>query len=106
MPVVACGVPLGHERNVSYVATDDRDGARQIVAYLRSRGRRRIATIAGPMQLPGGVQRLAGYQDAIGGDVDPAWSLTGTTLTPAEQRPPRGSCARLPILTPSSSLPT
>jgi len=72
MPVVACGVPLGHERQVSYVATDDRDGARQIVAYLRSRGRRRIATIIGPMQLPGGVQRLAGYQDAIGGDFDPA----------------------------------
>jgi DNA-binding LacI/PurR family transcriptional regulator len=72
LPVVACGLPLGYERQVSYVTTDDRDGARQIVAYLRSRGRRRIAIITGPMQLPGGVQRLAGYQDAIGTDFDPA----------------------------------
>jgi DNA-binding LacI/PurR family transcriptional regulator len=71
IPVVACGVPLGHERHVSYVATDDRDGARQIIAYLRSRGRRRIAVITGPMHLPGGVQRLAGYRDAIG-DAGPA----------------------------------
>jgi DNA-binding LacI/PurR family transcriptional regulator len=67
LPLVACGVPLGHERRVSYVSTDDRDGARQIVTYLRSRGRRRIATVTGPMDLPGGVQRLAGYRDAIDG---------------------------------------
>ena len=76
-PVVACGVPLGHERQVSYVTTDDRDGARQIVAYLRARGRRRIAIITGPMQLPGGVQRLAGYQDVIGADLDPALVADG-----------------------------
>lgn len=71
VPVVACGVPLGHEGQVSYVTTDDRDGARQIVAYLRSRGRRRIATITGPLHLSSGVQRLAGYQDATGTDFDP-----------------------------------
>lgn len=77
VPVVACGVPLGHEADVSYVATDDRGGARRIVAYLRSRGRCRIATITGPMHLPGGVQRFAGYRDAIGGDVDPALVAPG-----------------------------
>ena len=65
LPVVACGIPLGHERHISYVTTDDRAGARQIVAYLRARGRRRIATVTGPPALPGGVQRLAGYRDAI-----------------------------------------
>jgi DNA-binding LacI/PurR family transcriptional regulator len=75
-PVVACGLPLGHERRVSYVSTDDRDGAQQIVSYLRSQGRRRIGTITGPMQLPGGVQRLAGYRDAI--DMyDPALVVSG-----------------------------
>lgn len=77
VPMVACGVPLGHEDQVSYVTTDDRDGARQIVSYLRSRGRRRIATITGPQQLPGGVQRLAGYQDALGTDFDPALVAQG-----------------------------
>lgn len=76
VPVVACGVPLGHERRVSYVSTDDRDGAQQIVAYLRARGRRRIATVTGPMDLPGGVQRLAGYRDAIG-TFDPALVVHG-----------------------------
>jgi DNA-binding LacI/PurR family transcriptional regulator len=76
VPVVSCGVPLGHERRVSYVSTDDRDGAQQIVAYLRSRGRRRIATITGPMDLPGGVQRLAGYRDAVS-VFDPALVVHG-----------------------------
>jgi DNA-binding LacI/PurR family transcriptional regulator len=71
IPAVACGTPLGYERQVSYVGTDDRDGARQIVSYLRSRGRQRIATVTGPMDLPGGVERLAGYRDAIG-SYDPA----------------------------------
>lgn len=76
IPVVACGVPLGHERRVSYVSTDDQDGAQQIVSYLRSQGRRRIGTITGPMELPGGVQRLAGYRDAIG-TYDPALVVSG-----------------------------
>jgi len=76
VPLVACGIPLGHERRVSYVTTDDREGARQMVSYLRSRGRRRIATVAGPADLPGGVQRLAGYRDAVAG-FDPALVARG-----------------------------
>ena len=37
-PHVACGAPLGHESTVSYVAADERDGARAMVEYLRSIG--------------------------------------------------------------------
>lgn len=66
LPVVACGRPLGHEREISYVAADDRDGARQMVGYLRSRGHRTIATITGPLDTSGGVDRLAGYKDVLG----------------------------------------
>jgi DNA-binding LacI/PurR family transcriptional regulator len=66
LPVVACGRPLGHERDISYVAADDRDGARQMVNYLRSRGYRRIGMISGPPDTPGGVDRLAGYRDVLG----------------------------------------
>lgn len=66
VPVVACGRPLGHERDMSYVAADDRDGARQMVTYLRSRGYRRIGMITGPPDTPGGVDRLAGYRDVLG----------------------------------------
>ena len=32
VPVVACGVPLGYERRIGYVAADDLEGARDIVA--------------------------------------------------------------------------
>ncbi|MEU4160891.1 LacI family DNA-binding transcriptional regulator [Actinoplanes sp. NPDC026670] len=75
LPLVACGTPIGHEHDVSYVTTDDRLGAREMVAYLRRR-RRRIAMIAGPADLPGGIQRLAGYQDVIGVQ-DPALVVHG-----------------------------
>jgi len=76
LPFVVCGKPLGHERDVSYVAADDRDGARQMVSYLRSRGHRTIATITGPLDTPGGVERLAGYHDVLG-DTDPRLVVTG-----------------------------
>jgi len=66
IPMVACGVPLGHEEQVPYVAADDRDGARQMTAHLRSLGRSRIATITGPMDTSGGQQRLAGFKDVLG----------------------------------------
>lgn len=65
LPIVAAGRPIGHEREISYVAADDRDGARQMVHYLRSLGRRRIGIITGPTDTPGGVDRLAGYRDVI-----------------------------------------
>jgi DNA-binding LacI/PurR family transcriptional regulator len=77
VPVVACGRPLGHERDLAYVAADDRDGARQMVQYLRSRGRSRIATITGPLDTPGGVDRLAGYRDVLGSDADERLVVTG-----------------------------
>jgi len=77
VPVVACGKPLGHERDLAYVAADDRDGARQMVQYLRSLGRRRVATITGPLDTPGGVERLAGYHEILGADADPRLVATG-----------------------------
>jgi DNA-binding LacI/PurR family transcriptional regulator len=66
LPVVACGEPLGHESTIPYVAADERGGARQMVEHLRSRGRRRIATITGPLDTPGGLGRLEGYCDVVG----------------------------------------
>ncbi|MFB9392477.1 LacI family DNA-binding transcriptional regulator [Streptomyces coeruleoprunus] len=67
VPVVACGKPLGTaaRAKVSYVAADDRDGAREMVRYLYASGRRRIATVAGPADTPGGVERLAGYRETL-----------------------------------------
>jgi DNA-binding LacI/PurR family transcriptional regulator len=66
VPVVACGVPLGHEDRVPHVAARDREGAREMTAYLRSLGRARIATITGPMDTSGGQERLEGFRDVLG----------------------------------------
>ena len=66
VPTVACGKPLGYESAIPYVAADDREGARQMVGHLRRSGRRRIATIAGPGDTPGGIDRLQGFRDIVG----------------------------------------
>jgi DNA-binding LacI/PurR family transcriptional regulator len=65
VPVVACGKPIGRQAKVSYVAADDREGARDMVRYLHASGRRRIATVSGPLDTPGGVERLAGYRETL-----------------------------------------
>ncbi|MDG4823855.1 LacI family DNA-binding transcriptional regulator [Asanoa sp. WMMD1127] len=56
-----------------YVDVDNAGGARQAVQYLFGRGRRRVATIAGPQDMGAGVTRLAGYRQAVeatGGRLD------------------------------------
>jgi DNA-binding LacI/PurR family transcriptional regulator len=75
VPVVTCGKPLGHEQ-IAYAAADDRAGARTIVEHLRTGGRR-VATITGPQDTPGGVERLAGWRDVMGADADPALIVEG-----------------------------
>ncbi|WP_436757575.1 LacI family DNA-binding transcriptional regulator [Streptosporangium sp. V21-05] len=64
VPTVIGGRPVGLTP-YSYVDVDNRAGARQAVKYLLGRGRRRIATIAGPQDMGVGVDRLAGYRDAL-----------------------------------------
>ncbi|MFE4661203.1 LacI family DNA-binding transcriptional regulator [Streptomyces hydrogenans] len=80
VPVVACGKPLGQTTRIGYVAADDRDGAREMVRHLHATGRRRIATVTGPLDTPGGVERLAGYREtlaACGLPADDALVVTG-----------------------------
>jgi DNA-binding LacI/PurR family transcriptional regulator len=72
VPYVTCGAPLGHESSIAYVAADDRGGARTMVEYLRSTGRARIATVTGPLDTSGGLQRLEGYRDVMAGSFDPS----------------------------------
>jgi DNA-binding LacI/PurR family transcriptional regulator len=49
-----------------FVDADNRGGARAAVGYLRERGRRRIATITGPLDMAAGLARLDGYRDVVG----------------------------------------
>jgi DNA-binding LacI/PurR family transcriptional regulator len=67
LPLVVCGrPPTAAAPAPIYVAADDRSGARQMTQYLVDRGCRRIATVAGPADTAGGVERLAGYRDVLG----------------------------------------
>jgi DNA-binding LacI/PurR family transcriptional regulator len=48
-----------------FVDVDNVGGARQAVEHLFARGRRRIATIAGPQDMGAGLARLSGYREAV-----------------------------------------
>ncbi|GID98589.1 LacI family DNA-binding transcriptional regulator [Amorphoplanes digitatis] len=49
-----------------FVDADNRGGAREAVQYLARLGRRRIATITGPLDMAAGIARLDGYRDVVG----------------------------------------
>jgi DNA-binding LacI/PurR family transcriptional regulator len=64
IPVVVGGRPP-RGANVSYVDVDNRQGARSAVEHLLASGRRQIATIAGPLDMSPGIDRMAGYREAL-----------------------------------------
>lgn len=64
VPAVMAGRPPEGSA-VSFVDADNRGGARQATQHLLRLGRRRIATIAGPQDMPVGIDRLAGYREAL-----------------------------------------
>jgi DNA-binding LacI/PurR family transcriptional regulator len=63
-PVVLSGRPFLGE-SVPYVDADNRAGAATAVRHLVSRGRKRIVNIAGPDDMPVGVDRLDGFRDSL-----------------------------------------
>jgi len=75
IPLVLVGRPL-RGVSASYVDVDNRQGARSAVEHLIATGRRAVATIAGPQDMPAGIDRLSGYRDAI----DAARRATDATL--------------------------
>ena len=64
VPTVLVGRPLSGTP-VSYVDADNRAGAALAVTSLVESGRRAIATIAGPRDMAAGLDRLAGYREAV-----------------------------------------
>jgi DNA-binding LacI/PurR family transcriptional regulator len=62
---VRAGRPTQPEA-ASYVDADNRGGASKAVSYLVEQGRRRVATIAGPLDMAVGIARLDGYRDVVG----------------------------------------
>ncbi|WP_345803234.1 LacI family DNA-binding transcriptional regulator [Microbacterium sp. AZCO] len=72
VPTVCCGLPLGHQSDVSTVSVDEVGSARTMTRHLLDQGHRRIAMIAGPHDTPGGKYRLVGFRDELGDLFDPA----------------------------------
>jgi DNA-binding LacI/PurR family transcriptional regulator len=64
VPTVLVGRPVSRVA-ASYVDADNRGGAREAVAYLVGKGRRRIATITGAQDMAVGLDRLEGWRDAL-----------------------------------------
>ncbi|MGW0120423.1 LacI family DNA-binding transcriptional regulator [Streptomyces sp. NPDC003327] len=101
VPVVACGKPLGQTARIGYVAADDREGARDMVRHLYASGRRRIALVGGPLDTPGGVERLAGYRETLaecGLPADESLVATGDYSRASGERAARTLLERAPDL--------
>lgn len=66
LPVVYAGrTPVRGPSTLSWVDSDNRDGALQGVRHLVARGRRRIATIAGSPDMAAGWDRLQAWREAM-----------------------------------------
>ncbi|MCI2956155.1 LacI family transcriptional regulator [Agromyces atrinae] len=66
---------IGHPVDIStsaYVAIDNVAGAREITSRLAATGRKKIGMIAAALDRDSGADRLAGFTEALGGDVDPS----------------------------------
>ena len=64
VPMVVGGRPPDGV-SASYVDVDNREASRSAVRHLAALGRRRIATISGPVDMGAGIDRLEGYRSAI-----------------------------------------
>jgi DNA-binding LacI/PurR family transcriptional regulator len=64
VPAVLAGRPL-RATSLPYVDVDNVAGAHRAVAHLAERGRRCIATIAGPQDMAPGTDRLVGFSNGL-----------------------------------------
>lgn len=64
LPTVLAGRRSSHE-SLSHVHSDNAGGAAAAVSHLLARGRRTIATIAGPQDMDVGRSRLSGWRAAL-----------------------------------------
>ncbi|MDZ8171418.1 LacI family DNA-binding transcriptional regulator [Microbacterium xanthum] len=65
VPVVYGGRPVTTRDRDYYVDVDNRRGAYDATAHLIAKGRTRIATITGPLDMPAAIDRLQGWRDAL-----------------------------------------
>lgn len=99
VPVVVGGRPLTWEPP-TYVEVDNAGGSFTAVNHLIERGRRSIATIAGPQDMNAGVERLDGYRKAVGsvGAVDDRLVAYGDHTSESGEAATRELLSRRPDL--------
>jgi DNA-binding LacI/PurR family transcriptional regulator len=85
------------DRNILYVDSDNRGGARDAVRHLASLGRSRIATITGPLDQTASVDRLDGYHDLLP-DTDPRLIVEGDFTASGGERAMAELLGRVPDL--------
>lgn len=93
VPVVYGGRPVRERERDYYVDVDNVRGAHDATTYLIESGRRRIATITGPRDMPAGVDRLTGFRDALA-----AWDLTEVAIEDGNFTADGGAAAMRRIL--------
>ena len=65
IPVMLSGRPFSPVEGLTYVDADNVGGARSAVALLAERGRTRLATITGPMDMIAAIDRHDGFASAV-----------------------------------------
>ena len=65
LPMVFAGRPLVGAEDAYYVEVENEAAACSATRLLTASGRRSIATIAGPQDMPPGIDRLAGWRTAV-----------------------------------------
>lgn len=80
LPAVLYARPARPVR-ISYVDLAHQDGARLAAERLLARGCRRIGTIAGPLDVPAGQDRLAGFRDTMARHGHPYVPVAGGEFT-------------------------
>ena len=71
VPLVIGGRPMQPGVTVPYVDNDNVGGARLAAEHLRSLGRTVIGTVAGPLDMTAGLDRLEGFREGLGDAFDP-----------------------------------
>jgi DNA-binding LacI/PurR family transcriptional regulator len=100
VPLVLCGRPFD-DRAVAFVDADNRGGAVVATEHLLGTGRRRIATVTGPLDMIAGVDRQAGFLQALtaaGIEPDPDLVAEGDFTEAGGQRAMEELLARVPDL--------
>jgi LacI family transcriptional regulator len=94
IPIVFGGRPMDNDvRDSYYVDIDNVDAASMATRHLIERGRKRIATIAGPQNMAAGIDRIEGWRSTLD-----AAGLTPGPVEVGDFTPPGGAAAMRRLL--------